>query len=762
MSFHQPLWLLLLIPLPFLAFLRVWSHVSAGKGGKTLVSPRLRNELIVGASQGLRWAVFSLNLIALGFLMIAMARPQWGIKEADTISEGRNLIVAIDTSRSMLATDLQPDRMTRAKLAAQDIIESLPEDRIGLIAFAGKAFLQAPLTVDHDAVLESIAQLDSEIIPRGGTNIEAPVQLALDTFFEAESKESALIIFSDGEDLEGEEEIDNLKEKALELGMIVVAIGVGTEKGSIIPEPDDKGRPRPGVFIRDDAGAVVRTRLDPVALQKISVDSGAGVYVNLGSASSITSLVGNAIDSLSATRLEDQARRVPIERFMWPLSIAIFLWVIAFLLPASSRAFVEKRAKRFQLDSPPTLAPLKVKGRSITAWIAAALLPLTSGIADDSKKESAGFSALNNGNYEEAISAYETEIPAEESSRKRSWLNMGLGTAAYLEGDYEKAQLKFGKVLAEAEDQSLVEQAHFNMANTGFRKGQITMGWDEKSKAAASSSEMPMQIADEATRNEVRTQWESAREHYEAALDLNPDNSKARRNTDLVNGYLQYLQQIEEQEKQKEEEEQKKEKEKEEEKDDEEKEDDQEKKDEEKDENGKDEKDQDKGDQEKEQDQNQDPNEDGKPKDQNEDGKPDDQNQDGKPDDPKEDESEGKEEPADKKPGEDENGNPQDQKPEDGNQDQGEEKPLSPEEQGKAPEGPDPDGDLKAKPEQAGKQKPLSPQQMQEAAAQQAKNPNTGYSPSEARKLLRDLSDETLDVKPIYEVPTKAEKFRNW
>ncbi len=787
MSFHQPFWLLLLLPLPFLAFLRIWSHVSTGRGGRNFVSPRLRSELIVGSSQGLRWAVFCLNLLAIACLIVAIARPQWGTHEAESVSEGRNLIVAIDTSRSMLATDILPDRLTRAKLAAQDIIASLPEDRIGLVAFAGKAFLQAPLTVDHDAILESIDQLDTEIIPRGGTNLEEPVQLALKSFEEAESKESALIIFSDGEDLEGEQTISDLKEKAAELGMIIVAIGVGTEAGSIIPEPDSGGRPQPGVFVKDETGNVVRTRLDPKALQDLSAESGAGVYVNLGSTSSITSLVNKSIESLTATRLDDQARLVPIERFMWPLSAAVFLWVVAFLLPASTRAFVDSRANRngASIKVPP---PLPVRGRSITGWILVGLI--AAGISGRAADEpiSPAFEALKNSDYETAITQYEAEIPVEESEKKRVWLNLGLGSAAYLEGDYEKAQQSFGKVLAEAGSRNEVEKAHFNLGNSLFRKGQIVMGWDKKKRSGG--SEMLQQIVDPGTREEAREQWNSALEHYQAALDLNSSNLKAKKNIEVVNSHLEYLDKIEEEERQQEEQEDKKDEEKQDEekdekedqKDEEEKKDDQQKEDkgdEQKDDKG-DEQKEDKGDEQKDdkgdeqkdqgQDEKQDPSQDP----QNQDQKPEDQES--GDDSTEEQEGEGSEDPDKKEPqdgnpedsenqdGKPQDGDNQDGKPEEGQNDRKEEKPLTPEEQGPPPEDNPSDGELEANPAQPEKQKPLTPQQaaaQQAAAAARKANPETGYSPSEARQLLRALADENMEVRPIFG-PIKADKYKNW
>ena len=151
LTFASPEWFWgLLVILPLL-MLRAWSHWRSAKQLPGLVSPRLASRLITGSSHSRRWVVFILHCLAVTATLVALARPQLGFDEEETETDARNLILAIDTSRSMMADDLQPNRLTRAKLAAKDIILSLPDDRVGLIAFAGKPFVQAPLTVDHEA-----------------------------------------------------------------------------------------------------------------------------------------------------------------------------------------------------------------------------------------------------------------------------------------------------------------------------------------------------------------------------------------------------------------------------------------------------------------------------------------------------------------------------------------------------------------------------------------------------------------------------------
>lgn len=348
----HPEWLLLMLALLPVLALRVRAHLLSRRGLPGLVSPQLRDQLISGTGSLWRWLRFGLSSLAIGMIAIAIARPHWGVEKIEAQSQGRNLLIAIDTSRSMLANDVAPDRLTRAKLAAQDIINALPNDRIGLMAFAGSAFVQAPLTTDHAAVNETLQQFDTAIIPRGGTNLSAPISLALETFRKADVGDSALIIFSDGEDHEGGEELVRLRDQAASAGMTIIAIAVGTESGSIIADPDVD---EPGVFIKDDNQQIVRSRLNPLALQKISVDADNGLFLMLDGTRTITSVVAASLSQLEATAQDEAARERPIERFSIFLGLGLMFMVAAWLLPDFRK---RRRSDRTDSKSPaaPTIA----------------------------------------------------------------------------------------------------------------------------------------------------------------------------------------------------------------------------------------------------------------------------------------------------------------------------------------------------------------------------------------------------------------------
>ena len=720
-TFANPQWLWCLFLLPPLIGLRVWSHWVANRGVKGLVSPRLTGDLILGGRQWSRWIVFSLQWLALACLLLALARPQFGYEISETESESRNVIIAIDTSRSMLANDLTPDRLTRAKLAAQDIIQALPEDRIGLIAFAGKAFLQAPLTLDHDAVIESIQQFDSELIPRGGSNLTEAAVLAVETFKKAGSEESALVIFSDGEALEGREELDGIVEDAKSVGLMVVSIGVGTSNGSIIPEPDDQGKPQPGVFVTDDSGQVVRSRLDPAALQELSRTIGGGVYLDLGATQSVSESVPEALNQIEATRGVSEARRRPIERFIWPLSAALILIVAAWFLPGTTRLLKRllAREKTEAEIAAPYASAVKRKtpnksGRKKAPPAAVGLLiagwllihgGAPSAQAGIGEVESPAFDAYRNRDFKKAIESYRQEIEAAEPGRDRAWLNLGLGSAAFKSGDLALAKEAFGRTLAEG-DKSISTRAHYNLANTLFRTGEETLNANPHPK-------VPTIPKDEATKEAISRQWEAAREHYEAALAIDPANRDARHNLEVVDQRMQLLNAAPPEEEKKE--------------------------DEEKD-------DQEKEDQKQPDSQNQE--QQNSPQDSQSDPNPGDQPppqdpQDQKPDEPKD--------PSEEQGKPDQPNDPSEQpgQPDQPKEQQPQQPPPPPE--------PTPEGELKGKPEQPKEQEaqPMTPQEAQT-------NPETGFSPEEARQMLRALADEDADVRPPIQMPMQAEKYKNW
>src|SRR5438046_474358 len=233
MTFGAPQWLwgLLLIPALVGLFIRAERHGIIRL--REFVSVRLLPRLAGTINRPRRVLRFALQLLVLALAVISLAQPRWGYTFEDVKRKGLDVLIAVDTSRSMLSNDVQPNRLERVKLAARDLINELQGDRVGLIAFAGRAFLQAPLTIDYEAVMESIKDLDTKTIPEGGTNISEAISLATQSFGKSAMGNRALVIFTDGEELSG----DAMKsaQAAADAGVRIFTIGVGTSARSRVP-----------------------------------------------------------------------------------------------------------------------------------------------------------------------------------------------------------------------------------------------------------------------------------------------------------------------------------------------------------------------------------------------------------------------------------------------------------------------------------------------------------------------------------------------
>lgn len=699
-TFANPIWLWGLLALVPLLALRIRSDVQASRSLPGLVSPRLRKRLVSGNSRAVRWCVFSLHLLAIAGILFALARPQYGFDEVETETESRSLIVAIDTSRSMLATDLPPDRLSRAKLAAMDIVHSLPEDRIGLVAFAGKPFLQAPLTNDHEAIIESIEQLDTEIIPRGGTNLTAAARLALETFKESDVEKGALVVFSDGEALEGGEEMERLRQEASEAGMAIITVGVGTANGSIIPEVDETGRAIPGMFIKDQSGQVVRSRLDPAELKNLA--SGSGTYVHLGGQGSLTKTVGRIKETLTASREESATRLRPIERFMWPLSFAVVCLILSHLVP-------------MLWPKPKRKSSLSILGTPASKAALFAIL-ISPSVASAKDGLWAGHEAFEKENYQGAITAYEGALAARPSPRDKTRLELAIGAAAFREGDFERAAQSYGQALA-GSDKRLREHAHYNLGNTLFRKGEAAL--QARNKPANPDAIQSLSGPGEAVESTI-AQWESAIEHYESALAIDKQNERAAHNIEIVKKRLEELKKQEEQQEQEQQQEEKQNDEQ------------QEEEKEQEDQQNEEEDDQESQDEEQQED----------------------EENDGESESEEEKKNPGDSESEDEEQQENENDSDGDQPEEENQKDQSKDgQPEQPQDEPQQPDDPQ-DGELEANADQP---QPPPPSMSQ---ADMQPNPETGYSPSEARQLLDALADET-EVRPIL-MPSGNEEYKNW
>jgi Ca-activated chloride channel family protein len=268
-----------------------------------------------------------LFIVALSLGVFALMRPQWGFKWQEIKRRGLDILVAVDVSKSMLAEDIKPNRLERTKLALADFIKHLKGDRIGLIAFSGSAFVQCPLTVDYSGFLLCAEALDINTIPKGGTSISSAIQQAIESYEGGLKKYKVLIIITDGEDHQGDPV--KLAELAQKQGIKIFCIGIGTNEGELIPVTDEGGNK---AFLKDRSGAVVKSRLDEITLQKISLTTG-GSYVRASAKEFGLGLIyKEKLSEMEKRELETKMAKQYEERFQIPLAIAFLLLTVEFLL----------------------------------------------------------------------------------------------------------------------------------------------------------------------------------------------------------------------------------------------------------------------------------------------------------------------------------------------------------------------------------------------------------------------------------------------
>ncbi len=264
--------------------------------------------------------------------LAALARPQWGFVWEEVKRTGIDMLIAIDVSKSMLATDVKPNRLERTKFAVRDLVKKLSGDRVGLVAFAGTAFLQCPLTIDYNGFLLSLDDLTTATIPRAGTSISSAIKEALGVFKGPDTKYKVLVIVTDGEDFEG----DALKaaRDAAEMGIKIYCIGVGTADGEIIPA---MGRDGERGYLTDRSGQVVKTKLNEEILKKIAVSTG-GSYVRATQAEfGLVLLYDKSISKLEKRDIEAKMRKHYQERYQYFLALAILLLFLEPLIPERKR-----------------------------------------------------------------------------------------------------------------------------------------------------------------------------------------------------------------------------------------------------------------------------------------------------------------------------------------------------------------------------------------------------------------------------------------
>jgi Ca-activated chloride channel family protein len=464
---------------------------------KGFVGSKLLGNLTAGISQSLQKARLALVVAAVTFVLLALARPQWGFDWEEARQRGLDVVVAIDTSRSMLAADIPPNRLARAKLAALDLKRLARADRVGLVAFAGSAFLQCPLSFDDEAFRQSVNALDVSIIPVGGSAIAEAIETARAAFKEKNDNHKVLVLFTDGEDNDGR--AVEAAEAAAKDGMRIFTVGVGTANGELLRITDGKGR---NDYVRDDQGNVIKSRLDEKLLQEIA-RSTHGFYMLLSGANTIELLYERGLAPLPKSEHTSRRLKRFHERYQWLLGLAIVLLSVEMLLP---------ERKRVRRTAASIVSPVPAKA---AALLMALLLPWSAlGSANSAQKD------YKAGRFESALREYEKLLREKPLDAR---LHYNAGTAAFQAKDYEKAQQHFSAASG-GQDTNLLQRALYNLGNAQFRAGEADANIPERMKA-----------------------WEQALKSYGGAVELNEKDQDAIYNRDLVQKKLEELKQQQQQ-----------------------------------------------------------------------------------------------------------------------------------------------------------------------------------------------------------------------
>src|SRR3954470_11551790 len=350
MTFGNPdiLWLLLVFPPALLVFFW-WSWRKRQQLITRFIQARLLPGLTLGISPLRQKIRIACIIVAVICLILTLARPQFGFDWEEVKRKGLDVVVAIDTSKSMLAEDITPNRLARAKLAALELMQDTKSDRLGLVAFAGTAFLQCPLTIDDSAFRQSVESVDVRTLPQGGTAIAEAIDTARTAFKEGDNYR-VLVLFTDGEDQDSGA-VDAAK-RAAEAGMQIFTIGIGSAEGEILKISDAKGRTD---YIRDEQGNVVKSHLNESLLREIAGATSRGFYLPLRGAKTIDTLYTQGLAPMPKSESSEKLVRRYRERYHWPLAAAVLFLLIEQLLPERKRE--SRRHSSPSKTLKPTVAP---------------------------------------------------------------------------------------------------------------------------------------------------------------------------------------------------------------------------------------------------------------------------------------------------------------------------------------------------------------------------------------------------------------------
>jgi Ca-activated chloride channel family protein len=510
-GFLAPIWLGVgLLALVAVALLEIGAERWRRQALRLFAAQHLLPQLAGNVSSAARRLKQFLLLAAVGLLFIALARPHLFFKWTEESRTGLDLFLAIDCSKSMLTEDVNPNRLERAKLAVEDFAARVPNNRLGLVAFAGDAFLECPLTLDHDAFLAAVRDLDINTIPRPGTDIATAIDQAVVALKSQPDNLKFMILITDGEDLEGR--VLDAARAAAKTGLKIYTVGVGTASGGAIPLRDEASAIS---YLHDNDGQLVHSKLDENTLRQIAQITG-GAYEPLGQrGEGLEAIYDRYIAPLPKQHFEERREKVRYEQFEWPLGLAALFLAWEFLV----------RSRRRQTTAPQPASPSAARRRSAAAavplFLGTLLLGMNLGRAASAETAERDYKS---GQYEDAAQKYGEAL---ETNPNRPDLQYDRGDANYKAGEFNEAEQAYRRAL-DTSNLNLQENTYYNLGNTQFKHGEAMEKADSK---------------------ETRKLWEQALHSYESALKLK-EAADTRYNYEVVKRKLQELKQQQQQQQQ--------------------------------------------------------------------------------------------------------------------------------------------------------------------------------------------------------------------
>lgn len=440
MSFAEPqrlTWFLALIGAAGLLGLALWQR-------RRLVT-RLGDPALVAQLRGLVWENgrflrYLLWFIAAALTIVALARPQWGVVEEEIEQQGVQLMIALDISPSMLAEDLQPNRLRRARQDIADLLDLLGGDEVGLVLFSGAAFIQFPLTTDYNTARSFLDSANPGMISRSGTALGEAIRIAQTGFNEARTSQKVILIMTDGEGHEGDPLA--VAAAAVDEGVIIYTVGLGSAEGAPIPEFDQRGQP--AGFKRDATGETVISRLDEATLEQIAA-VGNGRYFRAEAVGRIAPAIAAELETLQQQSLASRLESTPIERFQGFLLVAV---IALFLLP-----LVPERRRR--LNGAARVLPLL-----LVAWL------LVGCAGQEAELVAQGNAAFAAADYETALRAY---FDATDAAPDLSEPTYNAANTYYRQEGLEEAQSLLERALTKAGG-LLAQVGLFNRGNVAYQQ----------------------------------------------------------------------------------------------------------------------------------------------------------------------------------------------------------------------------------------------------------------------------------------------------